>query len=464
MSPAAGRRRPPARRSGPRPAVRPTPRTAARAVPAAAARQADGSAARWPRLLVVGMALAVGAGLFVACRPGSHSSEADSCAGRPDTPDAVPGAGITALLLDRSASVRGNAGPSYAAMPELDAATRAAVLRGDTITISGFDGSATTMAWATVATPRLANPDQRTSAQVASLRCARRLLADAAAAPARAAGSDILGALAAAAHQSATTSGSRHVVVSDGLVNSGCADLLESPIAGDVQKIVTDCRTAGQLPDLTGAQVTMFGIGHPADDQPSPATAQLDWLTALWRGLCGAATANPTSCDIHSEATAAAGGSVSTGPAARTPGMPDAAVTFPAVTERRDSGTIIVTLPDRMLFGTDSTELLATAQAALTDVERRVRGASGTVTEVDGHTDSRGTDDHNDLLSLGRAQRVADALRADGLTVGKAVGLGKSRPSPACGPEHRTNDSADPAAMSCNRRVEIVIALGQTRG
>lgn len=410
--------------------------------------------------------VALGAGLFFGCRQEERPSgqpAADACVGVQRKPAPGSGAGITTLLVDRSASVRGAEGVNFAAAPELDAEIRAAAGRGDTITISGFDGSATTTAWATVAIPDRANEQERLETQVGALRCARQLLAQAAAEPARAAGSDVLGGLSAAAGQLAVAgTGQRHVVVAtDGLANTGCANLLESPVGGDTAPTVDQCRSGGQLPDLTGAQVTMLGIGHPAGDQPIPGTAQLGWVTSLWKALCGAATADPRTCDIHSVVDAPAGGAGATRAPERTPGVEDPGVTFPQVEERRASGTMVVALPDRMLFATNSTELLGIADEALAEVRRRVRETSGKVIQVVGHTDSRGTDAHNDLLSLGRAQRVTDALRASGIPVGEVVGQGRGHPDPACGPERRPDGSADLTAMSCNRRVEIVISLGE---
>jgi OmpA family len=70
---------------------------------------------------------------------------------------------------------------------------------------------------------------------------------------------------------------------------------------------------------------------------------------------------------------------------------------------------------------------------------------------IEGHTDSRGSEDYNEALSARRAQAVAAALISRGVSP-EAVqtrGLGKSYPV-------ATNDTA--AGRQQNRRVEIVFS------
>ena len=70
---------------------------------------------------------------------------------------------------------------------------------------------------------------------------------------------------------------------------------------------------------------------------------------------------------------------------------------------------------------------------------------------VEGHTDSVGTDEYNDALSQRRADAVAHALIARGVSADdvRAIGRGKNYPV-------ATNDTA--AGRQQNRRVEIVFS------
>jgi outer membrane protein OmpA-like peptidoglycan-associated protein len=114
---------------------------------------------------------------------------------------------------------------------------------------------------------------------------------------------------------------------------------------------------------------------------------------------------------------------------------------------------------DRGLVLTLGDVLFDTAQATLKP------GAAGTIdrlakfmtdypdrkVKIEGHTDSRGSDDYNLGLSQRRADAVKNALVMRSIDAGRieAVGLGKAYPV-------ASNDTA--AGMQQNRRVEIVIS------
>lgn len=75
---------------------------------------------------------------------------------------------------------------------------------------------------------------------------------------------------------------------------------------------------------------------------------------------------------------------------------------------------------------------------------------------VEGHTDSVGTDSYNQRLSEARAQSVRDYLVSGGIPQGVVgtAGFGETRPV-------ATNDTA--AGRQQNRRVELVVS-GETIG
>jgi outer membrane protein OmpA-like peptidoglycan-associated protein len=117
---------------------------------------------------------------------------------------------------------------------------------------------------------------------------------------------------------------------------------------------------------------------------------------------------------------------------------------------RNTGDRLIVTLPNNLLFATDSTVVGPTLQADLQALARNVRIYENSTLQVIGHTDSDGDAAYNQTLSEGRANAVAQVLINNGVAAGRiqAVGRGESQPI-------ASNLSASGKAQ--NRRVEIVI-------
>ena len=115
-----------------------------------------------------------------------------------------------------------------------------------------------------------------------------------------------------------------------------------------------------------------------------------------------------------------------------------------------DRGTVI-TLPGGVLFASGKSVLLGSAEAKLSQVaEALVTGSPDSSMEVEGHTDSQGSDSYNTKLSESRAQAVRDYLVAHGIAADRitAKGLGESRP---------IADNNSPEGRANNRRVEIIV-------
>lgn len=70
--------------------------------------------------------------------------------------------------------------------------------------------------------------------------------------------------------------------------------------------------------------------------------------------------------------------------------------------------------------------------------------------EIQGHTDSRGTDDYNMGLSISRATVVRDYLRQNGIAASRMTTKGFGESAPAY-----SNDTQE--GMAQNRRVEFLI-------
>lgn len=128
-------------------------------------------------------------------------------------------------------------------------------------------------------------------------------------------------------------------------------------------------------------------------------------------------------------------------------------VSLSAILEtRRDARGLIVNLSD-VLFDTGQTTLKPGAREKLSKLAGILLGYSGGYqAEIEGHTDSVGTDESNLNLSRGRAEAVRDYLLQNGIKAERIVaarGFGESKPV-------ADNDTA--AGRQVNRRVEIVIA------
>jgi outer membrane protein OmpA-like peptidoglycan-associated protein len=117
--------------------------------------------------------------------------------------------------------------------------------------------------------------------------------------------------------------------------------------------------------------------------------------------------------------------------------------------KQTDKG-LMVTLGDDVLFSTGKSDLLPGAQRTIGMIVSVLKQQANRNVLVEGHTDSRGTDEFNLDLSERRANAVREALIMQGIAPERilARGLGESRPV--------ADDTTD-AGMQQNRRVEITI-------
>ena len=111
---------------------------------------------------------------------------------------------------------------------------------------------------------------------------------------------------------------------------------------------------------------------------------------------------------------------------------------------------VVITLSGAVLFATGRYELLPIAKNKLDEVAKALVDQGYKSIVVEGHTDARGGDTANVLLSERRATSVTNHLIVRGIEHSKirAAGLGESRPV-------ATNSTAEGRAN--NRRVEIVV-------
>jgi outer membrane protein OmpA-like peptidoglycan-associated protein len=128
-------------------------------------------------------------------------------------------------------------------------------------------------------------------------------------------------------------------------------------------------------------------------------------------------------------------------------------VSLSAILEtRREARGLIVNLSD-VLFDTGQATLKSGAREKLSKLAGILLAyPGGYQVEVEGHTDSVGTEQSNLKLSQGRADSVHDYLLESGVKpdrINAGRGFGESAPV-------ATNDTA--AGRQVNRRVEIIIA------
>ena len=111
---------------------------------------------------------------------------------------------------------------------------------------------------------------------------------------------------------------------------------------------------------------------------------------------------------------------------------------------------LVINLSD-VLFDSGQYTLKPIAREKLARVSGIVLAHPGLRLEAEGHTDSTGTDDFNQLLSEKRALAVRDFLAGQGVPIASlgAHGFGKNMPV-------ASNDTA--AGRQLNRRVELIVA------
>ncbi len=111
---------------------------------------------------------------------------------------------------------------------------------------------------------------------------------------------------------------------------------------------------------------------------------------------------------------------------------------------------LIVTLPQDLLFATDSTTLTGSMQADLRAVASSLNRYPNTTINVIGHTDSSGAAAYNQDLSQRRAQAVSSVLVNAGVSAARIRAIGRGEDQPVA-----SNQTAQ--GRQQNRRVEIVI-------
>ncbi|MBW6507008.1 MAG: OmpA family protein [Rhodobacteraceae bacterium] len=112
--------------------------------------------------------------------------------------------------------------------------------------------------------------------------------------------------------------------------------------------------------------------------------------------------------------------------------------------------SLVVTMPQDLLFATDSTALRPDLQQDLRTLATSLLNYPDTRVQVVGHTDNTGSASYNQTLSQGRAGAVAAVLANSGVPYSRLTTIGRGEDQPIA-----SNLNAQGRAQ--NRRVEIII-------
>ncbi len=120
------------------------------------------------------------------------------------------------------------------------------------------------------------------------------------------------------------------------------------------------------------------------------------------------------------------------------------------VSVHRDGDNITLNMPGNVTFATNSSDLSESFYDVLGSVSIVLDEFDQTVVEVAGHTDSSGSEAHNQALSERRASSVAQYLDVRGVNDQRiiTVGMGEIRP---------VADNETSSGRQMNRRVEITL-------
>jgi outer membrane protein OmpA-like peptidoglycan-associated protein len=122
--------------------------------------------------------------------------------------------------------------------------------------------------------------------------------------------------------------------------------------------------------------------------------------------------------------------------------------------QRTSQGELNVVVKNEVLFDFNSATLRSSARQSLRDMASVFDKYGNTTIAIEGHTDSVGSANYNERLSVQRADRVASYLEGIGVGSGRleTLGFGESQP-------RSTNATA--RGRQLNRRVEIHVKANQ---
>lgn len=122
-----------------------------------------------------------------------------------------------------------------------------------------------------------------------------------------------------------------------------------------------------------------------------------------------------------------------------------------ALNSRETERGLELTLSDNVLFSTNRSDLKAGAVLKLAPLTEYLKANPARMITIEGHTDNRGSDEHNKALSQARADAVRELFIAQGIEATRVVATGMGESFPLA-----SNDSE--AGRLQNRRVQIILS------
>ena len=101
-------------------------------------------------------------------------------------------------------------------------------------------------------------------------------------------------------------------------------------------------------------------------------------------------------------------------------------------------------------FATDQSQILPSSTDQVAAVAALMKADPGLRLAINGYTDDTGSDDHNIVLSEGRAKAVQAALTAAQIAPQRLQAKGFGRKNPV-------SNNTDEAGKAANRRVELIV-------
>ncbi len=124
------------------------------------------------------------------------------------------------------------------------------------------------------------------------------------------------------------------------------------------------------------------------------------------------------------------------------------------VTDQNGLQAIKVTFDGGILFATGKSDLSASAKTELTKFAASLKENTGTDITIQGHTDSTGSREINEKLSLQRAQAVGNYIQGQGVAAARMTETGLASDVPVA-------DNSTAAGKAQNRRVEVYITASK---
>jgi outer membrane protein OmpA-like peptidoglycan-associated protein len=120
------------------------------------------------------------------------------------------------------------------------------------------------------------------------------------------------------------------------------------------------------------------------------------------------------------------------------------------ITPTDNGQAILVNLPEGVTFDIDSAALKPEFRGTLDQISKSLNQYPNSLVDVYGHTDSTGSDQHNQLLSESRSRTVANYMAMQGVSGARIRSQGYGETLPIA-------DNATEEGRRRNRRVEIKI-------